>query len=174
MWNKSCFDFDFCQFLVLFFCFIVLFIFFSPWWFMCVSECVWELPTYLNTYTYISLFICPALSCQPNRLGKLAEQVLCDKSGCLLCCLVCFCVFTFVIYFAWSFVMLSHSSLFFQHLARFFSSSRWASASVSLFISAESCFYQLAPDHCSTAGLDTWSTHNTMSWLHELCCDSVN
>lgn len=44
---------------------------------------------------------------------------------------------------------------FFQHLARFFSSSRRASASVSLFISAESCFYQLAPDHCSTAGLDT-------------------
>lgn len=97
-----------------------LFIFFSPWWFMCVSECVWELPTYLNTYTYISLFICPALSCQPNRLGKLAEQVLCDKSGCLLCCLVCFCVFTFVIYFAWSFVMLSHSSLFFSALSLFF------------------------------------------------------
>lgn len=45
----------------------------------CVCMCVL---VYKYKYTY--LFFCPALSCQPNRLGKLAEQVLWDKSGCLL------------------------------------------------------------------------------------------
>lgn len=57
---------------------------------------------YMDTYMYI--FICPALSRQPNRLGKLAEQVLWDKSGSLLCCwaCVCICVCFFVLHDVWS------------------------------------------------------------------------
>lgn len=37
----------------------------------------------------VYFFICPALFCQPNRLGKLAEQVLWEESGYSLTVLLC-------------------------------------------------------------------------------------
>lgn len=55
---------------------------------VCVSVCVYVHILCIN----VSLFICPALSHQPNRLGKLAEQVTLGLGFCLLVCVrACVC-----------------------------------------------------------------------------------
>lgn len=54
---------------------------------VCVSVCVYVHILCIN----VSLFICAALSHQPNRLGKLAEQVTVGLGFRLLVC-ACVCV----------------------------------------------------------------------------------
>lgn len=55
---------------------------------MCACVCVSDVHMFCIN---VSLFICPALSHQPNRLGKLAEQVTVGLGFCLREC-VCVCV----------------------------------------------------------------------------------